>query len=64
METWNRLTVAKGVKMGDNGGKTGKGLIKGHIRMTCGQGQQCGIDCGNRVWDGQRSAKREKLGTW
>ena len=39
-ETWNRLTVARGG--GDNGGEKGKGLVKEHVQMTHGHGQQCG----------------------
>ena len=46
METWKRLKV-NGVGR-DNGGKKGKGLHKGHIKMTHGHGQQSmGIDSGS-----------------
>ena len=31
METWNRLTVTRGVGEGDNGGKKGEGLVKEHV---------------------------------
>ena len=31
METWNRLTVARGEEGGDNGGKKGKRLVKEHV---------------------------------
>ena len=31
----------------ENGGKKGKGLIKEHVQMTHGQGQQCG----DWLWD-------------
>ena len=31
METWNRLTVTRGERGGDNGGKKGKGLVKKHV---------------------------------
>ena len=32
METWNRLTVTRGVQEGvDKGGKKGKGLVKVHV---------------------------------
>ena len=40
MGTWDRLTVTRGRWEGDNGGKKGKGLVKKHVWMTHGHGQQ------------------------
>ena len=31
METWNRPTADRRDREGDNDGKTGKGLVKGHV---------------------------------
>ena len=31
METWNRLTAARGEKGGGNGGEKGEGLVKEHV---------------------------------
>ena len=42
MVTGNRLTAARGKGVGDNGGKKGKGLVKEHVGMTHGHGQQGG----------------------
>ena len=43
--------------VGGNSGKKGKGLDKEHVWMTDGHSQQCGIDCGNGWWGGQKRAK-------
>ena len=31
METWSRLTAARGEEEGDNGGKKEKGLVQGQV---------------------------------
>ena len=40
METWKILTVTRGDK--DKSGNKGEGLLKEHVGVTHGHGQQCG----------------------
>ena len=50
METWNRVTAARGEEGRGNRGKKGKGLVKEYVWMTHGHGQWCG----DWLWVGVR----------
>ena len=62
METWKHGLKVNGGE-GDSGGKKGKGLVREHVWMTHGHGQQCG----NGLWERRagwvEKGKGGKIGT-
>lgn len=56
METWNKLTAAKGEEEEGNGGKKGKRLVKEHAWMTDGQQR------GDGLWEQELGCVDESKG--
>ena len=56
MEKWNRLIAVEEEQGGGNGRRKEIGVVKEHVLMTHGQGQQRGLE----GWVGWRGPKRKK----